>query len=129
VGFNVKTVSIANLDDLVNMGLSGQTDIFYLGDSSATLDGLSLFNDIVIAAMPGAYENATVAKLADQAGTTLNPTARIALLQKISQQVASDIPDIPLFIDTRTVALTKPYHVQTDIPSIEAGVYFWQIYQ
>ncbi|HEY5442110.1 MAG TPA: ABC transporter substrate-binding protein [Candidatus Saccharimonadales bacterium] len=128
VGFNVKTDALPDLDTLVNVGLSGQTDMFYLGDSTSTLDGLALFNDIVIAADKD-YSNPTVTKLADQAGTTLDPAARIALLQKISQQVANDVSDIPLFNDTRTVALTKPYHVQVDIPSIEAGVYFWQIYQ
>lgn len=128
VGFNVKISSVPDLNTLVSLGLSGQTDIYYLGDSTDTLDGLQLINDIVTAAGPD-YNNSIVTNLADQAGATLDATARITILQKIARQVASDIPDVPLFNDTRNVALTKPYHVQVDIPSVEAGIYFWQTYQ
>ena len=129
VGFNVKTASVADLDSLVSMGFGGKTDMFYVADSTSTLDGLALFNDIVLGAIPADYSNSLVPKLVEQAGTTINPTARIAILQKISQQVAKDIPDIPLYTQTRTGTLTKPYHVEVDIPSIEAGIYFWQTYQ
>jgi len=128
VGFNVKAVSEPDLDTLVNIGLNGQTDMYYLADSTSTLDGLALFNDLILSASAD-YNNESINKWADQAAVTINPAERIALLQKISKQVAADIPDIPLFTQTRTVTLTKPYHVQVDIPSIEAGVYFWQVYQ
>ena len=128
VGFNIKTVPVADINTLVNIGLSGQTDMYYVGDSSSTLDGLALVNDIIIGAKKD-YENQTIDSLATQAGSTIDPASRIAILQKISKQVAADVPVIPLYNDTRTVTVTKPYHVQVDIPSIEAGVYFWQVYQ
>ena len=130
VGFNVKISLIADITTEANAALAGQLDMYFIGDSTATLDGLQLINDLVVSAT-GNYNNATVTNLANQAGSTLDPSARIAILQKISRQVVSDIPTIPLYAPLRTSTLTasKHYHVQVDIPSIEPGVYFWQVYQ
>jgi peptide/nickel transport system substrate-binding protein len=130
VGFNVKISVIADINTEVNAALAGQLDMYFIGDSTGTLDGLQLINDLVVSGT-GNYSNATVTDLANQAGSTLDPSARIAILQKISRQVAKDIPTIPLYAPLRTSTLTttKHYHVQVDIPSIEPGVYFWQVYQ
>ena len=130
VGFNVKTASIADINTEVNEAFAGQLDMYYIGDSTATLDGLQLINDLVVSPT-GDYNNATVTNLANQAASTLDPSSRIAILQKISRQVAKDIPDIPIANPTRSdnVVPTKHYVMQQDIPSVEPGVYFWQVYQ
>jgi peptide/nickel transport system substrate-binding protein len=127
VGFNVKLSGVKDIGDLVNLGLGGQTDMFYVTYSSTTLDGLDILNSILVDNKE--YDSPTIDKLADQASSTLDPAARITLLQKIARQVAADVPDVPLYTQTRTVALTKPYNVQVDIPSVTPGIYFRQIYQ
>lgn len=127
VGFNVKLSKVPDVNTEVGIAFGGQTDLFYLSYTSNLLDGLDIFNSIVVGNSD--YNNNQVSNLANQAGSTLDPAARIKLLQQISQQVAKDIPDVPLFTQTRNYAVMKPYHVQVDLPSTEAGLYFWQVYQ
>ncbi len=127
VGFNVKSESVPDTSALITAGLGGQTDMFYAGYSSNILDGLDILNSIVVGNQD--YTNAQVESLAKQASSTLDPTARIKILQKIARQVATDVPDIPLFTQTRVFVLQKPYNIQVDLPSTEAGAYFWQVYQ
>jgi peptide/nickel transport system substrate-binding protein len=127
VGFNVKITPISDIGSLVTTGFGGQTDIFAVTYTSDILDGLDIVSNIVIGNQD--YNNAQIDTLANQASSTLDPATRIGLLQKIAKQVSKDVPDIPLYTQTRQYALLKPYHVQVDIPSTEAGVYFWQVYQ
>jgi ABC-type transport system substrate-binding protein len=128
VGFNVTTSEQPDINSLINLALSGKTDMYYATYTSDILDGLDIINSIVVG--NANYDNASVSKLADQASSTLDPATRIGLLQKIALQVAADAPDIPLYTQTQTYALGKPsYHLQVDIPSTDAGVYFWQAYQ
>lgn len=127
VGFNVKLSQQPDIGTLIGIALGGQTDMFYASYTSDILDGLDIVSSIVIGNKD--YDNAQVDSLANQASSTLDSSTRIKLLQQIARQVAKDMPDIPLYAQTRSYALMKPYHVQVDIPSTEAGVYFWQVYQ
>jgi peptide/nickel transport system substrate-binding protein len=127
VGFNVKTVALPDTNALITQGLGGETDMFYAGYSSNILDGLDIINSIVVGNKD--YTNTEVETLAKKASSTLDPSARIAILQKIERQVATDVPDIPLFTQTQVFVLQKPYHVQVELPSTEVGAYFWQVYQ
>jgi peptide/nickel transport system substrate-binding protein len=127
VGFNVKTSPQPDVGSLVNVAFAGQTDMFYLTYTSSDLDGLDIIQSIVTVASAD-YNNKQINDLADQVSSTLDPTSRIKLLQQISQQVSKDIPDVPLYTETRHFILTKPYHLQTDIPSASIGTYFWQVY-
>lgn len=126
-GFNIKATVMPDLNSLVEQGFGGKIDMFSLADDSATLDGLSIITDLLQGNQ--IYQNKTIDNLIEEASTTINPTDRIKLLQKISHIVADEVPVIPMYIPTDVFALTKPYYMQVDIPSAYAGVYFWQVYQ
>lgn len=126
VGFHVTLSQQPDISTLIGVALGGQTDMFYASYTSDVLDGLDIISSIVVGNKD--YDNAQVDSLADQASSTLDPSTRIKLLQQIARQIAKDVPDIPLYSQTRSYALMKPYNVQVDIPSTEAGVYFWQVY-
>jgi peptide/nickel transport system substrate-binding protein len=128
VGFNVKTSVQPDVGSLVNIAFAGQSDMFYLAYDSGDLDGLDIIQNVVTVASSD-YQSSDINNLVDQAGKTLDPATRIKLLQEISQKVASDIPDIPLYTQTRTYAVNKNYHLQVDIPGDAVGAYFWQVYQ
>ncbi len=126
-GFNIKAEPATDLNDLVNKSFGGQIDIFSLTDDSATLDGLTFFTDLLQG--NEIYHNEQVDNLIAQASSALNPSERVAILQKISQIASKELPIIPLYTPTDSFVLTKPYHMQIDIPSAWAGIYFWQVYQ
>ncbi len=127
VGFNVKTAAVSDFDAFINQLTSGQGDMFYLSDTTATLDGLDIINNTV-AGTPN-YTSPELTRLINQAGATIDPTTRIVALQKIEQLVAKDIPTIALYTQIRTYVLTKPYVVHANIPGAGAGIYFYQVYQ
>jgi peptide/nickel transport system substrate-binding protein len=127
VGFNVKLSSVASLSDLVNQAIGGQTDMFYLSYTSNTLDGLDIIDSTIEGTQD--YSNSELDSLTKQASSTIDPAARIAILQKIEQLVHSNVPAVPLYSLTRTFALTKSYVTNVDMPSTGTGTYFWQVYQ
>jgi peptide/nickel transport system substrate-binding protein len=128
VGFNVKTVEINDFNTfVVQIGL-GQGDIFYLSYDTNTLDGLDMINNTV--AGTANYTSPELTSLISQASSTIDPTTRIAILQKMEGLIATDIPTIPLFTQTRTFTLTKPYVVNDNLPGgTDSGVYLYQVYQ
>jgi peptide/nickel transport system substrate-binding protein len=127
VGFSIKLIGINDLSTLVNMTIAGQGDMFYLGYDTNTLDGLDMINNVVLGTQN--YSSTAITDLANQASLTIDPATRIAILQKIEHLVNADLPTIALFTETRNYVLTKPYTVKVDLPSIDAGTNFWQIYQ
>jgi peptide/nickel transport system substrate-binding protein len=126
-GFNVKATMAASLTDALNTDFAGKNDIFYLTYTSNIFDGLDIFSNVV--QNSALYDNPQIDKLATQANGTLDPSTRIKLLQQIGQQVAKDVPDVPLYSVFRQYALLKPYHLQVDQPNNDLSVYFWKVYQ
>jgi hypothetical protein len=44
--------------------------------------------------------------------------------------IATDIPTVALFTQTRTFTVTKPYVVNDNLPGgTDSGVYLYQVYQ
>lgn len=127
VGFHVNLDYVSDLGTLVTDLVNGQGDMFFIGYETDTLDGLDMINNVVLGTQD--YNNPEVTNLANQAGQTFDPAARIAILQKIESIVANDVPVLPLYSALRTYPLVKPYVVKVDLPSLDAGVYFWQVYQ
>jgi peptide/nickel transport system substrate-binding protein len=128
VGFNVKVVGLSDFTTFLNQMSNGQGDMFYLSYDTNTLDGLDMINNTV--ANTQNYSSAELTSLISQAGSTIDPTARIAILQKIEGLVASNIPTIPLFTQTRTYTLTKPYVINVNLPGgTDTGTYLYQVYQ
>src|SRR5665213_2864384 len=90
VGFNVKLAAINSIGDLVNQAIGGQTDMFYLTYGSSTLDGLDIINSTVEGTQN--YSNTELDSLTKKASSTIDPAARIAILQQIEQQIHTNIP-------------------------------------
>jgi peptide/nickel transport system substrate-binding protein len=128
VGFHVKTVEISDVGTLVNNMLTGAGDMFYLSYSSNTLDGLDMI-DSTVAAGTANYNSVALNNLISQAGSTLDPTSRIATLQQIERLVAANVPTVALYRQIRTFALIKPYIVNINLPATDVSVYFDQVYQ
>jgi peptide/nickel transport system substrate-binding protein len=126
VGFNVQ-VSQKDFNTVLDEGLGGKVGMFYATVTSNTLDGADIFNSTLEGNQ--VYKNSEVDTLLTQANTIIDPASRLLALQKISRLVASQTPYVPLYNQTRPYVLTKPYQIQTDIPSGEVGAYFWQVYQ
>ena len=128
VGFNVTAVNIPDFSNLISIALGGKTDMYYITYTSNTLDGLDILSSVVQGNKD--YNDTQVNQYLNPASTTLDPATRIGLLQKASRQIAKDLPDIPIYNVQRTYVVRNPaYHVQVDMPSTAAGVYFWQVYQ
>ena len=126
VGFNVKATVVSDSNAFFNQVSAGQGDMFFLGYTSNTLDGLDMINNTV-AGTPN-YTSPQLTSLINQASSTIDPTVRIAVLQKIERLVASDIPTIAVYNSTRTYTLTKPYVINISLPFL-TGTYFYQDYQ
>ncbi len=127
VGFNVKATAVNDFNTFLNQVVNGQGDIFFLAYTTDTLDGLDMVNNTI--AGTANYTSTELTTLINQAGSTLDPTTRITVLQKIEQLVASDIPTIALYTQVRTYVVTKPYVVNVNLPSTYTGTYFYQVYQ
>jgi ABC-type transport system substrate-binding protein len=127
VGFNVKAIEVNDFNTFLSQVADGQGDIFFLAYTTDTLDGLDMINNTVAGTQN--YTSTELNTLISQAGSTLDPTTRIATLQKLEQLVATDIPTIALYTQVRTYVLTKPYVVNVSLPSTFTGTYFYQVYQ
>jgi peptide/nickel transport system substrate-binding protein len=127
VGFNVKAVGINNFNNFINQVVAGQGDMFFLAYTTDTLDGLDMVNNTV--AGTANYNSAELNSLISQASSALDPTTRIAILQKIEQLIANQIPTIALYTQVRSYVLTKPYVVNVSLPATYTGTYFYQVYQ
>ncbi|HSW85102.1 MAG TPA: ABC transporter substrate-binding protein [Candidatus Saccharimonadales bacterium] len=127
VGFNIKPVLVEDFDAFISDTLDGKYDLFTLSDTSASIDGRDILNDLLVDNQD--YENTQIDKLLTDAGNTLNPTERIKDMQKVAAIVADEKPIIPLYTQTRLYILTKPYVIKNDLPGLNPGIYFWQSYQ
>jgi ABC-type transport system substrate-binding protein len=127
VGFNVKATAVNDFITFLNQVVSGQGDMFFLSYTTNTLDGLDMINNTV--AGTANYTSPELNSLTNQANSTIDPTTRIAVLQKLEQLVASDIPTIALYTQVRTFALTKPYVINVNLPSVLSSTYLYQVYQ
>lgn len=127
VGFNITATQEPDLGTLVNAAVSGQTAMFYLTYDTNIFDGVDILSSTVV---DPNYTNPTFDNLISKASNTIVPTTRIGLMQQASTIVATNLPDIPLYAQSELFAVSNAsYHIQLDIPSAEAGVYFWQTYK
>jgi len=127
VGFNVVLDEKANIDDLIDTAFSGNTDMYYAVYDSTTLDGYDFFSSIVHD--NALYSNQEISNLIDESVSTLDQRKRLDILKEISRKVSEDIPVLPVYVPVDLFALRKPYHIQSDIPAAQAGIYFWKTYQ
>jgi peptide/nickel transport system substrate-binding protein len=128
VGFNVKAVAVDDFNAFLSQLAAGQGDMFFLSYDTNTLDGLDMINNTV--AGTANYTSPELTSLINQASSTIDPTTRIATLQKAEQLIANQLPTIALFTQTRTYTVTKPYVTNVNLPGgTDSGVYLYQVYQ
>lgn len=127
-GFTVKTQPESSINALVGIALSGKTDMYHLSYDSDILDGLDIIDSLVLG--NANFSDDSITALATQASSVLDPATRIHLLQQIEQKIAAQVPDVPLYTQTLTFVVTKHYkNITNDIPTTQAGLYLWKVYQ
>ncbi len=127
VGFNIKPILVSDFGVFLDDITAGKYDLFTASDTSATVDGLDILTDLLKGFQT--YGNPQVDSLLTKAGSTLDPATRIKDMQQIATIVSNEAGIIPLYTQTRTFALTKPYIIKADLPSLFTSAYFWQVYQ
>jgi len=128
VGFTVKTQPESSINALVGIALSGKTDIYHLSYDSDILDGLDIIDSLVLG--NANFSDDSIDALATQASSVLDPATRIHLLQQIEQKISAEVPDVPLYTQTLTFVVTRHYkNITNDIPTTQAGLYLWKVYQ
>jgi peptide/nickel transport system substrate-binding protein len=127
VGFNVKLVQVSDFGAFINDTTAGKYDLFYLSYTTATVDGFDILSTLLLNNQD--YDNPQIDSLLAQVSTTFDPSTRIELMQQVDKLVYNDKPILPLYDVTRTYALTKPYVIKVDMPSLGPSTYFWQVYQ
>jgi peptide/nickel transport system substrate-binding protein len=112
---------------LIHKAIGGGTDMYYNSSSSSLLDGTDILSDFIDSAN---YKNPALDALNNQAATTLDPAARVALLQQMSKVLADDQGDIPLFAtSSNNLYVASNVHIAQDTQaSAQIGSYFWKIY-
>ncbi|HUA13263.1 MAG TPA: ABC transporter substrate-binding protein, partial [Candidatus Sulfotelmatobacter sp.] len=126
VGFHVQ-IQQQSLNNLINTLTSGTAQMFYIGYTTNTLDGLDIINNTV-QELPY-YMNAELTNLANQAASNLNGAARSATVQQMEQIIYDNAPVVPILNTTAVYVLTQPYVVTPNDPSAGIGAYFWQVYK
>lgn len=127
VGFHIQPMLVDNLGDLADNADGGQYDLFLLGDSSSTIDGLDLLTDLLEDVQY--YDNTQIDNLVNQTENTLSSATRIADMQQIATIVANDKPIIPLYVETEVWAYTKPYIFTQDQPDVATDIYLWKMHE
>lgn len=127
-GFTVKGQPESSINTLVGIALSGKTDMYHLSYNSDIFDGLDIIDSLVLG--NANFSDDSISALATQASSVLDPATRIHLLQQVEQKIAAQVPDVPLYTQVRSFVVTKHYkNITVDIPTTQAGVYLWKVYQ
>jgi len=128
VGFNIKPTSNNDDSTFFTDAFGGKYDMFMASDTSATVDGLDILNDLL--QNEQFYLNPKIDTLIQSAGSSLNASGRITDMQQVATIVNTDKPIIPLYTISRVYALqNSSYVVKPDLPGLDSSVYFWKIYQ
>jgi peptide/nickel transport system substrate-binding protein len=125
VGITVNYKQYDNLNDLVNGFLNGQNEITSLAYASSTLDGADVLGSTIV---PANYSNPKFYALVNQATTTINPAARLKLLQQAETIVSQDVPAIPLYYDDNVYLMNQPYVLHQDLSGLYTSVYFYKVH-
>ena len=126
-GLNIKGVPVDDFTTLINDATAGKYDLYSYAYTSSFEDGQDILSGVL--QQNSDYSNPQIDDLLSQAGGTLDQADRIKLMQKVATIVDTDKPIIPLYTLDRQYALTKPYHITSDMPGMITGVYFWKVYQ
>lgn len=124
-GITIKVDNQANLNDLVNTFAAGQNQITELSYGSGTLDGADVLDSTIVNTN---YNNPTFFNLVNQATTTIDPSARLKLLQQAESILNQDIPVVPVYYQNNIYLMDKPYVIHQDLPALYISVYFSKVH-
>ncbi len=126
IGVTVTLDPEADQHKLVKTAIGGGTDMYYNVVSSSYVDGSDVLSDFIDSAN---YTNAAIDKLNTQAGQTLDPAKRVAILQQMGKLVEDDQADIPVYQRQAYVLATDSTIVLSrDTIATTVGTYFWRTY-
>ncbi len=127
IGVTINLDPIENLDTLINKFVGGKTDMFFASNSSSLFDGSDILS---VFKTPGVYDNTKADKLLAQASQTLDGSKRLVFLQQAAIALNDDVAGLPIYSRSDYYAQTNnSYKITSEIPSSEAGAYFWKVYQ
>jgi ABC-type transport system substrate-binding protein len=115
-----------DFSQLIGNVIDGKTQLALLSYSSDVLDGSDVFTQVV--QQTGNYKSATLDQYLKEAGSTIDQTDRLAVLQKTSKFLMDDVAAIPLLNRERVWVSDKSYVVQFDNIAASPGIYFWKAY-
>jgi peptide/nickel transport system substrate-binding protein len=126
-GFNVTGVPLDDFGQYLVDSTAGKYDFFIFAETSNYVDGQDILSSILVGNKD--YVNSKIDSLISEVGSTFDPKTRIRKMQEVAKIVYDERPVIPLYTRSRSFALTKPYVVKVDMPSIVSSIYFWKVYQ
>ena len=125
VGITVTPDYQSDFDNFINKYLDGQGQIFSLGYNSSTLDGADIFQSTL---PPANYNNSQFTNLVSKAADTVDPAARLKLLQQAGTIVDQDAAVVPFSYTDHQWLMNKPYVLHQDLPAIYTSVYFYKVH-
>jgi peptide/nickel transport system substrate-binding protein len=124
-GITVKINEISNINDEINDLLNGTAQSTQIEYASNTLDGADVLESTIL---PSNYTNPTLYNLVNKASSTLDPSARLKILQQAETIVSQNVPVVPLYFDDDLYLMNKPYVVHQDMLGIYMGIYFNKVH-
>ena len=111
---------------LAAIAFGGQTDLYFVTNSSDTLDAMEVYSTFYQGAN---YESEEINSLIAEGNKTFDAAKRLSILKQIAKLGADDIATIPLYTGASTISIHNPaYRMQVDVPGVNLGVYFYKVY-
>jgi peptide/nickel transport system substrate-binding protein len=126
-GITLRLDPIDDVPTIAEKVFGGGSELYFSSVSTDLLDAIDIFTDNFVE-NPN-YNNPAVNELVTKASTTIDPAARLEMLQQISALLMDDVAWVPVYTPGLTWILDKPYVFQKDLPDQGINTYFWQMYE
>jgi len=127
VGVTVKLNPFSDFGAFNTAVFGGQTELSYYGESSSLFDAFDIFQTFINS--PN-YDNPAFDQALAASDQTIDVAKHIALLQQAAKILNADVAVIPITAsDFYSGSALKGVALTSDVPGVDAGVYFWKVYQ
>lgn len=123
-GITLKIDYHSDFNEFIDFFLSAKVEMYYVVYASDTLDGLDIYQTTLPSST---YNSASLNKLLDEAGNTVDPANRLKTLQDAAVIVDNDVPVVPLSTRDTIWLMDKDYAIVQDMPSSFLSVYFYKV--
>lgn len=124
-GITMKVDFKEDFGEFIDLFSSGKAEMYYIIYTSDILDGLDIYETTLTTS--GNYENESLNKLLEQAATTVDPAARLKLLQDAAVIIDQDVAVVPLSTRDNVWLMDRDYNLVQDMPSSFLSVYFHKV--